>query len=251
MGGFFGGGSTLVGATSSVTGLSGLVPAPTPDDINSHLAGDGTFHVNLFDQAQATDAYDATYNYYQPYMLSRSGRDGALASGTIYLTPFRVPQQISVSFIVLHGNQVASAAGTTAKFAIYKWATQYNRPRCTTLVSSAFSTIDMTVTGALLSTASSPVTLTRGLYFVATAASGTTGTISRFRDDLFHAQFLCTMPWGNRWPINSFPCTPSFSMSTVGTTYATLWPTSLSTSSTNYNIQSIDAGTPIVFLIAT
>lgn len=242
----------FVGAGIASNGTQGLVPAPQGGDDNANLAGDGTFHLNVWDQAQPPGYYNAASSYYQPLMLSRTTRDGTLIANTIYLIPFRITQTISVSAVRLYSNQVAAAAGTTAKLAIYKWRTQYGKPRVTDLVSSNFGNLDLTITGGLMSYATNPVTLVRGLYFVALAVSGTTNTISRFRDDVFHAQFLTTIDYTGVWPAAGFPCTPVLSMVTVGTTYATLWPASLSpNSSTSYDITNIDAGTPILFLIGT
>jgi len=48
MGGFFGGGATatMVGATASVAGTAGYVPAPAAGDQDKQLRGDGTFDFN-------------------------------------------------------------------------------------------------------------------------------------------------------------------------------------------------------------
>jgi len=233
-------------------GTQGLVPAPQGGDDNANLAGDGTFHLNVWDQAQPPGSYNAQTSYYQPFMMQRTTRDGTISSGSIFLVPFRITQTISVSAIRLYNNQVASGAGTTAKLAIYKWRTQYGKPRATDLVSSQFGTLDLTQTGGLMSYATNPVTLVRGLYFVAFAASALTGTMSKYRDDTFHAQLFVTMDYPNVWPAASFPCTPVKTIATLGTTYAALWPSSLSVnSSSTYDIEQVDSATPILFLIGT
>ena len=233
-------------------GTQGLVPAPQGGDDNANLAGDGTFHLNVWDQAQPPGYYNAQTSYYQPLMLQRVTRDGTIASGSIFLVPFRITKTISVSAIRLYNNQVASGAGTTAKLAIYKWRTQYDKPRATDLVSSQFGTLDLTQTGGLMSYATNPVTLVRGLYFVAFAASALTGTMSKYRDDTFHAQLFVTMDYANVWPAANFTCTPVISITTIGTTYAALWPSSLSVnSSSTYDITTVDSATPILFLIGT
>ena len=238
----------FVGADIASNGTQGLVPAPQGGEDNANLAGDGTFHLNVWDQAQPAGYYNAQTSYYQPFMMQRTTRDGSSPGGFIYLVPFRITHTISVSAIRLYNNQVASAAGTTAKLAIYKWRTQYGKPRATDLVSSQFSLLDLTVTGGLMSYATNPVTLVRGLYFVAFASSATTNTMSRYRDDLFHSQVFVTMDYANVWPAASFTNTPAFSISTIGTTYAALWPSSLSVnSSSTYDITTVDAATPILF----
>lgn len=242
----------FIGAGIASNGTQGLVPAPQGGDDNANLAGDGTFHLNVWDQAQPPGYYNAQTSYYQPLMLHRVTRDGINASGSIFLVPFRITQTISVSAIRLYNNQVASAAGTTAKLAIYKWRTQYGKPRATDLVSSQFGILDLTQTGGLMSYATTPVTLVRGLYFVAFATSATTNTMSKYRDDTFHAQFLTTMDYSGVWPGASFPCTPVISIATIGTTYAALWPASLSVNSSSiYDITNVDSATPILFLIGT
>lgn len=242
----------FVGAGIASNGTQGLVPAPQGGDDNANLAGDGTFHLNVWDQAQPSGYYDAASRYYQPLMLQRTTRDGTIASGSIFLVPFRITHNISVSAIRLYNNQVASTAGTTAKLAIYKWRTQYGKPRVTDLVSSQFGTLDLTVTGGLMSYATNPVTLVRGLYFVAFAVSATTNTMSKYRDDFFHAQFFVQIDYSAAWPGASFTCTPVINMTTVGTTYAGLWPASLSVnSSSTYDITTVDSATPILFLIGT
>jgi hypothetical protein len=208
--------------------------------------------LNVWDQAQPPGYYNAQTSYYQPLMLQRVTRDGTIASGSIFLVPFRITKTISVSAIRLYNNQVASGAGTTAKLAIYKWRTQYDKPRATDLVSSQFGTLDLTQTGGLMSYATNPVTLVRGLYFVAFAASALTGTMSKYRDDTFHAQLFVTMDYANVWPAANFTCTPVISITTIGTTYAGLWPASLSVnSSSTYDITTVDSATPILFLIGT
>ncbi|NBR25552.1 MAG: hypothetical protein EBU08_17600, partial [Micrococcales bacterium] len=228
----------FAGAGIASNGTQGLVPTPQGGEDNANLAGDGTFHLNVWDQAQPPGYYNAQTSYYQPFMMQRTTRDGAIASGTIFFVPFRITQTISVSAIRLYNNQVAAAAGTTAKLAIYKWRTQYGKPRATDLVSSQFGTLDLTQTGGLISYATNPVTLARGLYFVAFAASGATGTMSKYRDDLFHAQLFATVDYANVWPAASFPCTPAKTIATLGTTYAALWPSSLSVnSSSTYDIE--------------
>lgn len=242
----------FVGAGITSNGTQGLVPAPQGGDDNANLAGDGTFHLNVWDQAQASGYYDAATRYYQPFIMQRVTRAGALASGLIFLVPFRITHTISVSAIRMHNNQVASAAGTTAKLAIYKWRTQYGKPRATDLVSSQFGILDLTVTGGLISYATNPVTLVRGLYFVAFAASALTGTISNYRDDTFHSQLLVQVDYANAWPSAGFTSTPVISLATIGTTYAALWPASLSVNSTStYDITTVDSATPILFLIGT
>lgn len=242
----------FVGAGIASNGTQGLVPAPQGGDDNANLAGDGTFHLNVWDQAQPSGYYDAASRYYQPLMLQRTTRDGTIASGSIFLVPFRITHNISVSAIRLYNNQVASTAGTTAKLAIYKWRTQYGKPRVTDLVSSQFGTLDLTVTGGLMSYATNPVTLVRGLYFVAFAVSATSNTMSKYRDDFFHAQFFTQVDYSAAWPGATFTCTPVINMTTVGTTYAGLWPASLSVnSSSTYDITTVDSATPILFLIGT
>lgn len=243
----------FVPAGIASNGTQGLVPAPQGGDDNANLAGDGTFHLNVWDQAQPSGYYDAATRYYQPVMLQRVTRDGTIASGLIFLVPFRITQTVSVSAIRLYNNQVASGVGTTAKLAIYKWRTQYGKPRATDLVSSQFGTLDLTVTGGLMSYATNPVTLVRGLYFVAFAASALTGTMSKYRDDSFHAQFFVQIDYvGGVWPGATFTCTPVINMTTVGTTYAGLWPASLSVnSSSTYDITTTDSATPILHLIGT
>lgn len=47
MGGFFGGGASLVGASTTVTGLAGLVPAPAAGKNTRALFSDGTFVESL------------------------------------------------------------------------------------------------------------------------------------------------------------------------------------------------------------
>ena len=242
----------FVGAGIASNGTQGLVPAPQGGDDNANLAGDGTFHLNVWDQAQPPGYYNSQTSFYQPLMLQRVTRDGTIASGSIFLVPFRITKTISVSAIRLYNNQVASSAGTTAKLAIYKWRTQYDKPRATDLVSSQFGTLDLTQTGGLMSYATNPVTLVRGLYFVAFATSATTNTMSKYRDDTFHAQFFVQMDYSTVWPAATFTSTPVINITTIGTTYAGLWPASLSVnSSSTYDITTVDSATPMLFLIGT
>lgn len=246
-----GGFNPFTGAGITSNGTQGLVPAPQGGDDNANLAGDGTFHLNVWDQAQPPGNYAVGVSYYEPFMGSPAIRNLTINSNYIYLIPFRVTHTITVSAIRLQNNSTASSAGTTAKLAIYKWRTQYNKPRATDLVSSQFGTLDMTQTGGLMSYATSPLSLIRGLYFVAFAASGTTGTVGGFTDLRLHAQLFAQGDYAQAWPAAGFPNTPSIAIADTGLTYATLWPASLSPNSAGYNIRQIDSMTPVVHLIGT
>jgi hypothetical protein len=246
-----GGFTPFIGAGIASNGTQGLVPAPQGGDDNANLAGDGTFHLNVWDQAQPPGSYAVGVSYYEPFMGYPTVRNLTINSNFIYLIPFRVTHTITVSAVRLQNNSVASSAGTTAKLAIYKWRTQYSKPRATDLVSSQFGILDMTQTGGLMSYATSPLSLIRGLYFVAFAASATTGTVGGFTDLRLHAQLFAQGDYAQAWPAAGFPNTPSIAIADTGLTYATLWPSSLSPNSAGYNIRQIDSMTPVVHLIGT
>ncbi|NBO99021.1 MAG: hypothetical protein EBU90_02665 [Proteobacteria bacterium] len=245
----------FVGAGIASNGTQGLVPAPQGGEDNANLAGDGTFHLNVWDQAQPGGSYVTGVSYYEPFMITRNRRDWSFSSsnaGLIFLTPFRITHTITLSALRLYSNSTASAAGTTAKLAIYKWRTQYSKPRVTDLVSSNFNTLDLTQTGGLMSYATSPLTLVRGLYFVAFAMSGATGTIVGLYDPTVYGQLFTMIDYANVWPAAGFYNTPAIQMSTVGTSYAALWPASLSPNSSSiYNITVVDATTPLIHMIGT
>lgn len=233
-------------------GTQGLVPAPQGGDDNANLAGDGTFHLNVWDQAQPAGFYATGISFYEPFMITRNRRDVNYGSGNIYLTPFRITHTVTISALRLYNNTTAAAAGTTAKLAIYRWRTQYSKPRATDLVSSSFNTLDLTQTGGLMSYATNPFVLIRGLYFIAIAFSGTTGTVVGFFDPTVYGQLFAMMDYPNVWPSAGFYNIPSISMPSIGLTYATLWPASLSpNSSSGYNIGAIDSAVPLIHLIGT
>ena len=232
-------------------GTQGLVPAPQGGDDNANLAGDGTFHLNAWDQANASGRYSATLRFYYPFHLERTTELTTNVSfvNTIHLVPFALRTPVALSALALADNNVATP-GVSAKVAIYKWRTQYGKPRVTDLVSSSFQDFDLSSTGTLISRATNVLNLPRGLYFVTLAFSAATNAIRTFQNSIVNSNLLASVDWGTNWPFGSFHNTPVLQMATVGTSYNTLWPASLSpNSSTTYDLGGVDSRTYFIFML--
>lgn len=107
MGGFFGGGATpMVGATASVAGSGGSVPAPAAGDQNRCLTGAATFLPNLILPAGdfTSTAFigpsfvsDPTPNTYTP------------TSGNLLFWSFFLPKAVSISGIQVRNSTTGTA----------------------------------------------------------------------------------------------------------------------------------------------
>jgi hypothetical protein len=155
--GFFGGGggaaSNMVGATSSVAGTAGLVPAPAAGDEEKYLFGDATFKGYLSAYA-ATPFVKSTSRYYYPYLMI--GRPEITDSGNLQSTngailcPFLINVTATVSQIsfIMHSANI----NTTFTLGIYQSDLLTGWPK--TKISQETSTnLSSTASGTLVTTA--------------------------------------------------------------------------------------------------
>lgn len=161
---FFGGGAApanMVGATSSVAGTSGLVPAPSAGEQVKFLRGDATFSnpAGLPDTRLPPSGH--YFGFPSASYLAETGISQATA---LNFSPIFVPIRDTYTIIAIH-NITTNASGT-ARLGLYDFDTSNAKP--STLVVDA-GTVSLTTAGIKEATIS--VTLDRGLYYGACVAS--------------------------------------------------------------------------------
>lgn len=134
MGGFFGGGATpMVGATASVAGSGGSVPAPVAGEENSLFKGGGKFG---WIYPPSLDL--ATSEYHGPYLMSgTSGNNaGSLLNTKLYLSVILISGSKTFNRI---GFRFGSAAGCDARIGLYECDTTNFRPSSLVVGSTALN----------------------------------------------------------------------------------------------------------------
>jgi len=163
--GFFGGGgasaSNMVGATSSVAGTAGLVPAPAAGEQAEFLRGDATFANPVALPESRLPPSGHYFGFPSAGYLSETGISQATA---LNFAPIFVPIRDTYTIIAIH-NLSTNASGT-ARLGLYNFDTTNAKP--STLVVDA-GTVSLTTIG--IKEASISVTLDRGLYYGAVVAS--------------------------------------------------------------------------------
>lgn len=208
---FFGGGgasvSNMVGATSSVAGTAGLVPAPAAGDQDKVLLGNATFE-------------DSALKIVPPNDTRRSGGicyvsdehssifNRTTKSGFLLFAPMYVRKTKAYTTFNLHVTG-AGPAGAVGKCALYSISSSAAPDAL--LVSSGTFTADST--GVKQPTFSSTVIKT-GWYYVAVATNGATDTSIGSAQYFFPKSFISGMVSA------SIPIMLSFSQKA----YADLWP---------------------------
>jgi len=125
---FFGGGggggaapADMVGATSSVAGTAGLVPAPAAGDQEATLIGDATFAKNLF-KVNFKPVTKSSRLFFNAGMISRP-EQGSTNSYTLNsdapCMPFFVAGSETVASVAIQ-NHTNTASTVTFKIAIYQ-----------------------------------------------------------------------------------------------------------------------------------
>ena len=120
MSGFFGGGGTaysnFTGSSSTVTGSSGLVPAPAAGEQNALLTGDATFtNISSMQRGFINTTQEAL-----PLIPYRLGTGGVGPSdGTIYFNHVYCPASTYTKIGVQFGFGGTSGAGTTYRIGLY------------------------------------------------------------------------------------------------------------------------------------
>ena len=169
---FFGGGgasaSNMVGATSSVSGTAGLVPAPAAGDQNKALLGSAIFKFpceellpNGVQSGGVLGILGGTRNW--------SGGGGSVAANTAFAQAIWVPTQITVSSLRFRLN---ASSTSNIRGGVYA-------PRSDgmpgSLQTAEFGPTNLTgvSTGLVGLTSASTVTIQRGLYWAVLLHDGT------------------------------------------------------------------------------
>ena len=162
---FFGGGgasaSNMVGATASVAGTAGLVPAPAAGTENLFLKGNGGFG---WIYPQSTDYGNS--EYHGPYMTSGNQNAASNLQNTrLYLTVLLMSGSKTFNRI---GFRFGSVANCDARIGLYECDTSNFRPSSlvvgsTALNGSTNTNIEFTI--------SPSITLKNKIYFAALAPS--------------------------------------------------------------------------------
>ena len=170
--GFFGGGggaapADMVGATSSVAGTAGLVPAPAAGSEYAYLRGDATFKNPLIQQSFINTTQEG-YNS-APLGLNTAGA-AVPADNTLYLIPHIV---IPTTYTTIALRRASGTAGATMKTRMGVYECDFDKLCPTTLIletadtSMANSTSDVSVAISQ--------TLNKGIYFLACVFTGSSG----------------------------------------------------------------------------
>ena len=226
---FFGGGgaapANMVGATSSVAGTAGLVPAPASGTENLFLKGNATFG---WLYPQSTDY--ANTEYHGPFMSSGNQNAASNLQNTrLYLTVLVISGSKTFNRI---GFRFGSVASCDARIGLYECDTANFRPSSLVVGSTALNGSTNT---NIEYTISPSITLKNKIYFGALAPSLATSmncnaTVQYDVISYFGASITSTL--GN-----------TFSRLYVDFNYAAL-PSDLST----YTIKIESGNAPIVYL---
>jgi hypothetical protein len=118
MSGFFGGGGTapsnLVGATSSVAGTAGLVPAPAAGDQNKALTGGGIFKASerrLWNTQNTSTEFKADYLTPESFFVLSATLGSSGSQGCTSFTPYYLPESIAITALAIYvgvGDSTAS-----------------------------------------------------------------------------------------------------------------------------------------------
>jgi len=155
--GFFGGGgasaSNMVGATSSVAGTAGLVPAPAAGDQDGILFGDATFKKYLL--APSSKPFtQSTAQYYFPYLMSErpEGSDTGGFSNTAgaILCPHLISGSATISNVVFI-NHTANV-NTTLVLGVYQADITTGWP-LTKIAQATSINLSSTASGTIVTTA--------------------------------------------------------------------------------------------------
>ena len=168
---FFGSGggasvANMVGATSSVAGTAGLVPAPAAGDNEATLIGDATFAKNLFQRNLKPVTKTSRY-YFNAGLLGRpedANTANYSSTGHAVLVPFFVAGTETVASITFMNHSV-NASTVTFKLAVYQSDFLTGAP--TTLVQQVqTANIGNNMAAGTLVTTNFSASV-RGLYWVA------------------------------------------------------------------------------------
>lgn len=188
--------ATLVGATASVAGSGGSVPAPAAGDQSLYLRGDGTFksiEALVFARQSSfthnAGAVNGSSIAFWTFPWCIGGSTGALGTLICYFCPILIPKQdvyTRLGFTVSTG-----AASSTAGVALYTMDESTGYPKDKLFSSS--SGISTAASGTYEETISQ--TLSAGWYYGALLASTSTTLAFRVENSMFLNLFGSTQPW--------------------------------------------------------
>ncbi|NDC96499.1 hypothetical protein EBZ38_17410, partial [bacterium] len=162
---FFGGGggaaaSNMVGATTSVAGTAGLVPAPEAGKEGLFLRGDATFAMPLGKQI---DFINATQKgFYLSPLFGDTGASSTMTNNLIYLSLFYVPAYTYTSILSRRSGGTTGSA-QTIRMGMYNCNPRTLEP--TTLVFNTAETNVFSLATDLSISISQ--TISAGLYYMA------------------------------------------------------------------------------------
>ena len=196
MGGFFGGGASvanMVGATSSVAGTAGLVPAPAAGDHKLTLRGDATFYPSNPIMYGPQSSYLVSSNAtYWTFPFLGGGSTGTMTTLNCFFCPILIPKQDTYTRIGVTAN--AGAAGSTIGLALYDNDETNNLPKnllqksTTGIATDSAATFEQTISQ----------TLSVGWYHAALIASTSTTLSFRQISDYDFPFYGSIDPWGGR-----------------------------------------------------
>ena len=175
MGGFFGGGASvanMVGATSSVAGTAGLVPAPAAGDQDAMLFGDATFKKYIL-QPSSKPFTQSTSQYYFPYLLverpENTDSGGFTNSSGAILCPHLISGNATISNIVFI-NHTANV-NTTLVLGVYQADITTGWP-LTKIAQATSINLSSTASGTVVTTAITAAV--KGLFWLCVYNTSTT-----------------------------------------------------------------------------
>jgi hypothetical protein len=200
MSGFFGGGGTaysnFTGSSTTVTGSSGLVPAPAAGDQSLYLRGDGTFKSieGLIFARQSSythnvGAVNGSSVAFWTFPWSNGGSAGTIGTLICFFCPILIPKQDTYTRLAFTVN--VGAASSSAGVALYTMDESTGYPK-DKLFSSA-SGISTTNSGTYEETIS--LTLSAGWYYGALLASTNTTLAFRAENNMWLNMFGASQPW--------------------------------------------------------
>jgi len=172
--GLFGGGgggaapANMVGATSSVAGTAGLVPAPAAGDEHKILRGDATFSGTPYTQKQNINLTNRAIMRFDAVSSNYHGINGSysLSANRMWFLPVYIPSSLTSYNIVL---SVPNNANTSrkVKVGIYDLSTSTGLPSSRIAVSAEF---DAACNADTEFSTAFTATLNQGIYFLSCVA---------------------------------------------------------------------------------
>ena len=189
--------ATLVGATASVAGSGGSVPAPAAGDHKLSLRGDATFYPDqpiIYAPSSAythnAGAVNSSSVAFWTYPWMNGGSTGVIGTLICIFCPILIPKQDTYNRIAVVVN--TGAAGSTIGLALYDNDESNNLPK--NLLASSSSGISSSSAATIEQSMS--VTLSAGWYHGAVLASTNTTLAFRSENGYWFPFYGSIQPWG-------------------------------------------------------